>query len=56
MADPDLQIRGGRGGGHPDPEMRGGACLKTKFQPVRPQLGLKIRGGSPPDPPLMVTG
>ena len=21
MADPDLQIRGGRGGGHPDPEI-----------------------------------
>ena len=24
VADPDLQIRGGGGGGHPDPEIRGG--------------------------------
>ena len=24
MADPDLQIREGRGGGHPEPEIRGG--------------------------------
>ena len=35
MADPDLQIRGGgRGGGHPDPEIRGGeggAVFKNMF-------------------------
>ena len=46
--DPDLQIRGGGGGGvgHPDPEMMGGPMLKKIFfRPVRPQLGLKIRGG-----------
>ena len=30
MADPDLQIRGG-GGGHPDPEIRGGAGLQKFF-------------------------
>ena len=45
MADPDLQIRGSgeggkQGGGHPDPEIRGGR------EPFRPQLfGLKIKGG-----------
>ena len=32
VADADLQIRGGAGGGgHPDPEKRGGAGLKKKF-------------------------
>ena len=32
MADPDLQIRGKGGGGHPDPEIRGGgAVLKKMF-------------------------
>ena len=36
---------GGRAG-NPDPEIRGGPILKKIFfQPVRPQLGLKIRGG-----------
>ena len=47
MADPDLQIRGGEGrAGHPDPEVMGGPTLKKIFfRPVRPQLGLKIRGG-----------
>ena len=47
MADPDLQIRkGGGGGGHSDPEING------------PHFGLRMRGGgwaprAPPlDPPL----
>ena len=33
MADSDLQIRGGggKGGGHPDPDIRGGAGLKKFF-------------------------
>ena len=33
MADPDLQIRegGGRGGGHPDPEIKGEPGLKFFF-------------------------
>ena len=32
VADSDLQIRGGgRGGGHPDPDIRGGAGLKKFF-------------------------
>ena len=37
VADPDLQIRGGgRGGGHPDPEIRGvGAVSKKNFSALR---------------------
>ena len=48
MADPELQIRrGGGGGGHPDPEIRGeGGKL---FKPPGPQFSLKIRGGPPLD-------
>ena len=34
----------GEGEGHPDPEIRGGG-LKKKNPPLRPQFGLKIRGG-----------
>ena len=49
-ADPDLQIRGG---GHPDPEIRGGSLKKIFFQPFGPQFSLKIRwggGGRAPRP------
>ena len=46
MADPDLQIRGGGGGSHLDPEKRGGQSQKNFFQPFEPQFGLKIRGRS----------
>ena len=28
VVDPDVQIRGGGGGGHPDPEIRGGTLQK----------------------------
>ena len=31
VVDPDLQIRGGGGGGHSDPEIKGGAVLKMFF-------------------------
>ena len=31
VADPDLQIREGGGGGHPDPEIRGGPGLQKIF-------------------------
>ena len=42
---------GGRGGGHPDPEIRGMPGLKkTFFRPFAPQFGLKIRGAGPPGP------
>ena len=52
MADPDLQIKGWGGGGHPDPEIVGGGGLKNVFfRPFGPQVGLRIRfgagGGSP---------
>ena len=48
MADPDLQIRGG-GGGHPDPEVKGGS-LKRIFSVFSFfcffifQFDVKIRG------------
>ena len=54
--DPDLQIKGG---GYPDPEIKGGRSQKNFFRPFGPQLfGLKIRGSQPPwvpplDPPLL---
>ena len=44
VADPNLQIRGGAGGGgHPDPEKRGGAGLKKRFflAPSGPSLVYK---------------
>jgi len=46
VPDPDLQIRGERGGGsHPDPEIKGGLASKKKcFWPIGPQFGLTIRG------------
>ena len=43
MADPDLQIRGGGEGGHPDPEI-GGEAPKNFFWPFGSQFGQKIRG------------
>ena len=42
MADPDLQISGGGGPGHQDPEIRRGRS-HTKFFSA-PQFGLNIRG------------
>ena len=55
MADTDLQIRGG--GGHPDPEIRGGSGLqKNCFRLFGPHFGQKIMGGgegrAPRVPPL----
>ena len=64
VADPDLEIRGGRGGhpdleirggggGHPDPEIRKGAGLKKNFSALRASVWSQIRGGGPfLDPPL----
>ena len=41
MADPDLQIRGGgRGVGHPDPEIRGDGLPKNFFRPFGPDFGV----------------
>ena len=56
MADPDLQIRGGRGDGQPDPEIRGTPVSKKYFfGPV----WFKSKGGrapraSPLDPASLV--
>ena len=44
-----FQIRGG-GGGHPDPEIRGGGLKKNFFWPFGPQFGLKNKGGPWPLP------
>ena len=58
MTDPDLEIRGGGGSGHPDPEIRGEQSHPKFFRPFGPHFGLKIRGGggtpgpSPRSPPL----
>ena len=41
-----------RGGGHPDPEIRGGQSPPNFFCPFGPQFGLKIRGAKSPVPPL----
>ena len=49
MADPDLQIRGRGGGGHPDPKIRGEPGLqKNFFRPFGPQFGRNIRRGAGP--------
>ena len=47
MADPDLQIRGKGGGGHPDPEIRGGGgqSLKKCFSALRVSVWSKNKGG-----------
>ena len=47
VADPDLQIRGG-GGGHPDPEIRGGPASKKMFSAVRVSFSSENKGGWPP--------
>ena len=46
LADPELQIRGGGGGGsHPDPEIRGGPGLpENVFWPFGPHFGKKMGG------------
>ena len=50
MADPDLPIRGGVGGGHPDPRIRGRAVSKM-FSVVRASVWAKIGGEGRPGPP-----
>ena len=49
MADPDLQISG-RGGGHPDPEIRGGGggVLKKFFPALRASVWSKNKGEAAP--------
>ena len=56
VAVPDLQIRGGGGGGYPDPEIRwGGAVSKTFFSALRVSVWSKNKGGRP-DPPYPSPG
>ena len=51
VADPDLQIRGGGGGGHPDPEIsRGAQSPKKFFRLFGPHFDRKIKGGGPLGP------
>ena len=63
MADLELQIRWGGGGGHSDPEIRGGGVSKNCFSGLRASVWSKNKGGwgarAPSlDPPLCghVTG
>ena len=50
VADPDLQIRG-RGGGHPDPEIRErGPVSKIYFSALRASFWSKNKGGPGPFP------
>ena len=50
MTDPDLQIRGGvGGGGHPDPRIRGRAVSKI-FSVLRASVWAKIGGGKAGSP------
>ena len=42
------------GGGHPDPEIRGGGSSKKFFSVLRASFGSKIRGGG--GPPGSATG
>ena len=54
MVDPDLEIRGRRGGwgsGHPEPLDKGGGGLqKNFFRPFGPQFHLEIRWGREAEP------
>ena len=52
VVDLDLQIRGG-GGGHPDPEIRGGPVSKKIFSALRASSWSRNKGGrAPRAPPL----
>ena len=57
LADPDLQIRGGGGPDHRDPEIRGGGVSKKIFLALQASVWSKNKGDRPPlapplDPPL----
>ena len=57
MVDPDLQIRWGRGGDHPDPDIRGGGAVSKKnVSALWASVWSKNKGGGRPpplDPPLL---
>lgn len=50
MADPDLQITGGRGRRHPDPEIEGGAFPPKIFLALRTLVCSKNKGDPGPFP------
>ena len=50
MADPDLQIKGGGGGGQPDPEIRGGPAAENFFSALWASFWSKKKGGAPGPP------
>ena len=50
VADPDLQIRGG--GGHPDPDIKGGRSQKNFFSALRTSVWSKNKEGPSLDRPL----
>ena len=54
VADPDLQMGGGGGNGHPDPEIRrAGRSPKKKFSAIRASVWSKNKGrGEPQASPL----
>ena len=58
MTDPDLEIRGGGGSGHPDPEIRGGTVPPKIFSAPWAPFWSKNKGEggtpgpSPRSPPL----
>ena len=54
MADPDLQIRRG-GGGHPDPEIRGGGPQKKTFSALWASFSSKNKERRPPPSPGSAT-
>ena len=52
MGDPDLQIKGGGGSSHPDPEIRSGQSPKKFFSVLWASVWSKNKGGAPPPWPL----
>ena len=49
MADPDLQMAGGGGNGHPEPEIRrGGGRSQKKNSAIRASVWSKNKGGGTP--------
>ena len=51
VPDPDLEVRGGRGDGPPDPEISGGgAVFKKFFSALRVSVWSKNKGGPRPLP------
>ena len=55
MAEPDLQIRWGGGGGSSRPWDKGRGVSKIFFRLFGPQFGLKIRGAGPGPSPESAT-